>query len=185
VVSAELAPAFRRFPWIQVVFCVACLAMTAWTWMTHSYAWPTTPEDATADFLALMRRETAQAPRGRDGEDARGSRPFGELPRPYLAVRGRLVESAVGADGLVYGRLGAARFTVVLPADEGEADAGSERTYVGRLRYEGTPRWFCLVLDTTASRFAEATVAGLVVGAMGCFIFGLYLRAWLRERKQG
>jgi len=25
-------------------------------------------------------------------------------------------------------------------------------------------------------------VAGLVVGAMGVFIFGLYLRRWLRER---
>ena len=38
-------------------------------------------------------------------------------------------------------------------------------------------------LDTTASRFHPASVAGLVVGAMGCFIFGLYLRGWLRERK--
>ena len=35
---------------------------------------------------------------------------------------------------------------------------------------------------TTASRFTGASVAGLVVGAMGCFIFGLYLRRWLRER---
>ena len=33
------------------------------------------------------------------------------------------------------------------------------------------------------SRFHGASVAGLVVGAMGCFIFGLYLRRWLRERK--
>ncbi|MHC5058658.1 MAG: hypothetical protein ACYTKD_28705 [Planctomycetota bacterium] len=29
----------------------------------------------------------------------------------------------------------------------------------------------------------KSAVAGLVVGAMGCFIFGLYLRRWLRERK--
>jgi hypothetical protein len=34
-----------------------------------------------------------------------------------------------------------------------------------------------------ASRFHGASVAGLVVGAMGIFIFGLYLRSWLRERK--
>jgi hypothetical protein len=26
-------------------------------------------------------------------------------------------------------------------------------------------------------------MAGLDVGAMGCFIFSLYLRRWLRERK--
>jgi hypothetical protein len=38
-------------------------------------------------------------------------------------------------------------------------------------------------LRIAASRFTGASVAGLVVGAMGCFIFGLYLRAWLRERK--
>ena len=24
---------FRRFPWIQLVFCIACLSMAAWTWM--------------------------------------------------------------------------------------------------------------------------------------------------------
>jgi len=38
-------------------------------------------------------------------------------------------------------------------------------------------------LDGTGSRFHGASIAGLVVGAMGCFIFGLYLRRWLRERK--
>jgi len=38
-------------------------------------------------------------------------------------------------------------------------------------------------IDTTASRFHSGSIAGLVVVAMGCFIFGLYLRVWLRERK--
>jgi hypothetical protein len=32
-------------------------------------------------------------------------------------------------------------------------------------------------------RWHPASVGGLAVGAMGVFIFGLYLRAWLRERK--
>jgi hypothetical protein len=32
-------------------------------------------------------------------------------------------------------------------------------------------------------RLTGESVSGLVVGAMGVFIFGLYLRAWLRERK--
>jgi hypothetical protein len=41
----------------------------------------------------------------------------------------------------------------------------------------------CLALVGGGSRFHPASVAGLVVGAMGCFIFGLYLRSWLRERK--
>ncbi|MHC5053820.1 MAG: hypothetical protein ACYTKD_03770 [Planctomycetota bacterium] len=38
-------------------------------------------------------------------------------------------------------------------------------------------------VDTTASRFHAASIGGIVVGAMWCFIFGLYLRRWLRERK--
>ncbi len=40
-----------------------------------------------------------------------------------------------------------------------------------------------LKLDTTASRFHPASIAGIVVGVMGCFIFGLYLRGWMRERR--
>jgi hypothetical protein len=46
-----------------------------------------------------------------------------------------------------------------------------------------TPFTVQLIIDTTASRFHPASVAGLVVGAMGAFIFSLYLRSWLRERK--
>jgi len=40
-----------------------------------------------------------------------------------------------------------------------------------------------LLLDTAASRFHPASVAGLVVAAMGMFVFGLYLRSWLHERR--
>jgi len=34
-----------------------------------------------------------------------------------------------------------------------------------------------------ASGSQLASIAGLVVGAMGCFVFSLYLPGWLRERK--
>ncbi len=37
--------------------------------------------------------------------------------------------------------------------------------------------------DSRASRFHPASIAGLVVGAMGVFVFGAALKAWLRERK--
>jgi hypothetical protein len=58
--------------------------------------------------------------------------------------------------------------------------------FTGRLRVISTdsPDSPCgLQLFTTQGRFHPGTIAGLVVGAMGVFIFGLYLRAWLRERK--
>ena len=52
--------------------------------------------------------------------------------------------------------------------------------YSGHLQglEEGAP-----IVRAEASRFHAASVAGIVVGAMGCFVFGLYLRRWLRERK--
>jgi hypothetical protein len=33
------------------------------------------------------------------------------------------------------------------------------------------------------SRLHGTSIAGMLVGAMGCFIFGLYLRQWLIDRK--
>ncbi|MHC4502659.1 MAG: hypothetical protein ACYTFI_05080 [Planctomycetota bacterium] len=38
-------------------------------------------------------------------------------------------------------------------------------------------------IDATASRFHGASIAGLVVGAMGVFVFTVALRHWLRERR--
>jgi hypothetical protein len=40
-----------------------------------------------------------------------------------------------------------------------------------------------IIIDPTASYLTGASIAGLVVGAMGVFIFGLYLRRWLVNRK--
>jgi hypothetical protein len=39
-----------------------------------------------------------------------------------------------------------------------------------------------LCFDFTASRWHGASITGLVVGAMGVFVFTLYLRTWLKER---
>ncbi|MHC5054819.1 MAG: hypothetical protein ACYTKD_08885 [Planctomycetota bacterium] len=39
-----------------------------------------------------------------------------------------------------------------------------------------------LGVDAAASRWTGASVAGLVVGAMGIFIFALHLRRWMRVR---
>ncbi len=33
VTEPEPTPVFSRFPWVQLVFCLACLSMAAWTWM--------------------------------------------------------------------------------------------------------------------------------------------------------
>ncbi|MHC5054388.1 MAG: hypothetical protein ACYTKD_06690 [Planctomycetota bacterium] len=40
-----------------------------------------------------------------------------------------------------------------------------------------------LVVDATRGRLTGESVAGLVVAAMGAFVFSLYLRRWLRVRR--
>jgi len=41
-----------------------------------------------------------------------------------------------------------------------------------------------ITIVTTASRFTGASIAGLVVGAMGVFVFTVALRHWLGERRK-
>ncbi|MHC4200860.1 MAG: hypothetical protein ACYSU0_12785 [Planctomycetota bacterium] len=41
-----------------------------------------------------------------------------------------------------------------------------------------------ICLDTTASRFTGASIAGLVVGAMGVFVFAAAFLHWRRQRRR-
>jgi hypothetical protein len=175
VTEPEPTPVFRRFPWTQLVFCVACLSMTAWTWMRHSYCRTVSPllqqrPRSEAGYgplngryglisgrirLATIRRWCSKAPIRLDQD---------ESPAHHFVA----LESTSGVMG------------VRVLADQGrEFLPGQEVVLRGRLTHVARS----LAIDTTASRFTGASIAGLVVGAMGCFIFGLYLRGWLRERK--
>jgi hypothetical protein len=78
----------------------------------------------------------------------------------------------------------------VLTLDEFPDNARSRPDYVWRGRVcimtqcgRAGPDRLVLEIDGIVKQVVPASIAGLVVGAMGCFIFGLYLRAWLRERK--
>ena len=90
----ETPSPFRRFPWVQLVFCLACLTMTAWTWMRY------------------------------------GARPS---PLRHREHRGRREHSVA-------------------------------------------------VLSVLRASVVKSAVDGLV-GAMGVFVFGLYLRRWMMERR--
>jgi hypothetical protein len=171
VTEPEPTPVFRRFPWIQLVFCLACLSMTGWMWMRYSYAWAVTPVQLSAV-----------------GDDAENS-PWRLY---YVAVRGHVslhryrgkVDKSV--ETVWMEPLALPRNTPALAVDfpastlkPGPATVkGRVYVHLGSLRLFTRHRVFA-----NASRFTAASIAGLVVGAMGCFIFGLYLRAWLRERK--
>jgi len=154
---------FRRFPWVQIAFCLACLTMTGYTWMRYSYAWEVDLDDP--EYLLRL--------------------------QSYTRVRGVLEKNTS-----VYFK-GDSRFAIVartnkrawvfLPRAIVRDDEGRAVSIEGRMTLENLRGMFGLgiygpVLDTTASRFHPTSIAGLAVGAMGCFIFGLYLRRWRCER---
>jgi hypothetical protein len=76
---------------------------------------------------------------------------------------------------------------MLLSSQEEPHREGDEVAFCGRLvlqewgwSMDGSP----LTLDPNASRFHPASVAGLIVGTMGAFVFALYLLSWLRARWQ-
>ena len=159
---------FRRFPYVQLVFCLACLGMCGHLWMRYSYAWEVTPERPAPPATSLNLN---------DWPDER-----------YCMVRGFQFswryKELWGTDGGCRAlRAPDAHRVVVLLPDLAPQENDQRSSYVGRFALYGDPDSRILALRTTASRFHPASIAGLVVGAMGCFIFGLYLRRWLRERR--
>jgi hypothetical protein len=156
-----------RFPWVAALLCAASLGAAGWTWMRYSYAWPI----AIADVYAPHSYENA------DGTWA------GFL----LEVRGLFVVTDDGCPLIMDARnLGGDEgvcIGVVLPASGPMPEHRREARLVGRIGYrpkDGFPSF--LSLDTTASRFRGASITGLVVGAMGVFVFVMCLRTWVKER---
>ncbi len=64
----------------------------------------------------------------------------------------------------------------------GEVWTGPERAWTGRMVLSITHD-VDFFLDGTASRFTPQSIAGLVVGAMGVFVFAVVLRRWLKNRR--
>jgi hypothetical protein len=154
-----------RFPYGPALLCAACIVMAGWMLMRFSYAWEINLDD--------LPRSTAP------GEGA------------FVRVRGT-IEKHQSFNKHYYRFMITAKedkqVWVFLPRGEVRDDEGAAAVVEGRIWNENFRGMFGLgiygdVLDTSASRFHAASVAGLVVAAMGCFIFGLYFRAWLRERR--
>ena len=166
-----------RFPWVQLVFCIACFTMTAWTWLRYSYAWRVPTQ--------YMSHEAAT----------------GWLRQRYVSFDG--VVTGPWQHGRYRGlhvtgtRIGPPTRIMVHRSDSAPAwspEKGRLQHFLGRIwppesyrpsnEFGGIGGFRCdTVVDTTASRFHPASVAGLVVGAMGVFVFALYLRRWLTERR--
>jgi len=198
---------FRRFPWIQLVFCLACLTMTAWTWMRYSYCW-----DISLQALHLQLGQNNMGRLVNAWDKTPGSRqmPMESLRRVLLDELGVpwLEDRYVRTEGRVRSKCrpplmalpekpqlsssagimmtdGESTLKVILPSSRQAPSAdGVEVVFCGRIVATLDVANGCLLaLDSRVGRWHPASIGGLVVGAMGCFIFGLYLRSWLRERK--
>ena len=155
---------FRSFPWVQFVFCAACLGMAAWL-----------------IFRDLCCRSVTA---GELGDDP-------SLEGRYVEVSGRAYHhgdrwpcdapaSAAARLGVVEAPPGSGDLTYMAADRERVPPRGSIGRFRGRVVYDPP---LGVVVDTRSGRLTGAAVAGLVVGAMGVFIFGLYLRRWLLERR--
>ncbi|MHC4200656.1 MAG: hypothetical protein ACYSU0_11745 [Planctomycetota bacterium] len=150
-----------RFPYVGALLCAACVGAAVWTWMRYSYAW-----DATHGTPVFF--------------DARGM-------GPYLGVRGQVRRDTLAWDTMIsrpevwLGVVNGGNFPLLL-SEEDAAEPDSRTRWTGRL-----VRWHSQYesdyIDATASRFTGASIAGLVVGAMGVFVFTVALRHWLWERR--
>ncbi|MHC4249627.1 MAG: hypothetical protein ACYS9X_10920 [Planctomycetota bacterium] len=154
-----------RFPWAQLVFCLACLGMAAWTWMRYSYAWPTGVREAgtVTSLDAALRLEDR-----------------------YASMSGH-VEPALGpTEGLLCDGRGRTRHMVRVGGCEAPLPSDSRvHHFKGRLSFHESNGGLAYhgYLYVGGGCLTGASIAGLVVGAMGVFIFGLYLRRWLGDRK--
>jgi hypothetical protein len=176
VTEPEPAPVFRRFPWIQLVFCIACLSMAGWAWMRFSHAWD-------ASFAELV-GSTEMVERYVHIEGTVVDRLNGCFrPRTYPKI---LLLSG-GRDPDRPGTPWPRRHAYVRVLEGTRTPSGMLISIQGRafplVNYAVVDGPLVLVVDATVSRWHGGTIAGFVVGAMGCFIFGLYLRGWLRERR--
>ncbi|MHC4200654.1 MAG: hypothetical protein ACYSU0_11735 [Planctomycetota bacterium] len=161
-----------RFPFVAAVLCAACLGMATWTWMQYSCV-----HKVTLDWIHRTHGQAAYA--------------FAET---YVEVEGHLLKTGSlndfgwlerGTDRSQY-----ASFVVWDPVNQLREFSSGPIVLRGRIFTERPghpPRGRPVVLngiDVTSSRLTGASVAGLVVGAMGVFVFTVALRHWLGERRR-
>jgi len=158
------------FPYVAALLCVACLGAAVWTWMRYSYCWEVTP----ARLPQLV---------GDPGwEDWRGR---------YVRLRGYYLpdkENWLNEAGRHFGLICDDERTTIEVVQRASVPRNLDASFTGRvcgltdILWPGSPFLSSdTYVDGRASRFTGASIAGLVVGAMGVFVFTVALRHWLRE----
>jgi len=187
-----------RFPFVAAILCAACLSAAAWTWMRYSYAWDVPLSELSEDsHTGRLVNMVAHVERN---EGSPGT-------TDYVSVHFTDFTDSGGSFPCPKGRM---LWNVLRPPDSGQVPGPDVSRETGMwavtdavlaehtsIRLEGRCWGFDLsttgpvfpqdaigiAIDTTASRFHGASIAGLVVGAMGVFVFTVALRHWLNQRR--
>jgi hypothetical protein len=157
-----------RFPFVGALLCAACLAAAAWTWMMYSYCWNVSLKDVANDPIVLLKRQLGRYERVEGVCLGRWSR---------ANCGGLLVADHV--DPTV-------AYEIVIKGEGMPAVATGDRlVFTGRMDpFVTVDDPLCGTMDISGSRFTGASIAGLVVGAMGVFVFAVALRHWFEERRR-
>ncbi len=168
-----------RFPYVAALLCVACVGAAGYFWMRYSYAWELTPGDLDEARLPEAYRN--------------GDWPYG---RRYVSVTGVLhIQRNVvrrGDDPFESGVLRLANgqeMTVSLNKAagidgdmEGSIHGRLSMGVVGDLKEHTRVTGYSPLFEVGYGRLTGTSIAGLMVGAMGVFAFGMAFRDWRRER---
>ncbi len=195
-----------RFPYVTAAICAACVGAAIWLWLSYSYAWDVGPRELVGGKPPLW----LGAWEGKYVRITGDVRP-GRVPLPRdphrlsidveieVASGRRLPSGAtwkswdVLPGTLLHDPLDPAVKVVVIVIDEA-CQAGIS-SFRGRVFCGNVSIWRelwrdwplelspGLVIRTDSSRFTGASIAGLVVGAMGVFVFAVTLRHWLKQRR--
>ena len=161
-----------RFPYVGALLCAACVCAAAWTWMRFSYCWHVTPTELVRAYYGRRDHPSASGIYVRITALHDGWVELGQTP--YLVLKDPTGSEAIVKvlfevrPGSVASRAG----TVVL---------AGRLTWASSVAAEAETLYIGIIQD--ANRAHGASVAGLVVGAMGVFVFGAAFRHWLGERR--
>ncbi len=163
-----------RFPIVGALLCAACLGAAGYLWMRYSYCWEAAAPAMAANERSWVLRYVQFSPEDvkRNFKPSYDGTPLLRFREPVAGCRGedttvtvRLWPRGVASASRARGRLSAPRYFPRVNHHSGSADTFWD-------------------LNLRASRFHGASVAGLVVGAMGVFVFTVALRHWLGERRR-
>ena len=160
---AEQSRAASRFPYVAALLCAACAGAAGWLCVEQCLR---------TDIDSVVSPPSWRLTIGRY------VRIKGVVKRLWdddeqLGIRRLLIE----IEGRQIGEM-----LVILPWRSVPPPVGKAVVFSGRA-YHLAQGYFRVVLYADEGRFTGASIAGLVVGAMGVFVFGAALRHWLERRR--